>query len=270
MKTLGFYFILAFLFLQNATAQLSPPGLGTAKLSDWVAVGVRQQLGAQKKWESVSYVGVGRKSNPDNYNPFYKPAIWVFNQEFFHQFRPHWEYSAALSYRRQDNYRSSPPYEHDTPSIKQEFRTYGRLSYTFSTSRIKLVPTLRQEFRKFYAPDFSNVSDDFSWRTRFRLKLTVNLDAHKIHRASLSSEELFSISKETSPRAWTNFDYRESRINLYYSLAPPKIPAVFSFGYMNNLVGKKKPYSVSYLAFDVVLENPFKSRNHEIKVNKVD
>jgi hypothetical protein len=206
----------------------------------------------------MTYVGLGRKSNPDNYNPLFKPAIFVINQEFYHQFHSRWQYSVALSYRRQNQYTDDPPYKFDNPKLEQEFRLYGRLSYIFKTSRLKLIPTYRQEFRKFYSPDFKSVEENFQLRSRFRLQLTVNLDARKIHRLIASSELLFSISKETKPGTWTNFAYRESRFSLYYSLSPKSLPFILNLGYMNNLVGTKNNYDVHYLAVDIIIENPFK------------
>jgi hypothetical protein len=249
-----------FFVLGKCFSQISPPGLGKAHDADWFAFGIRQELDTieGKGWQSISYVGLGRKSNPDNYNPFYKSAILVINQEFYHQFHKTWQYSLALSYRRQDEYLDSNPYEHDNPKLKQEFRLYGRFSYIFSTSRIKLVPIFRQEFRKFYSPNFQNINENFQFRTRLRLQLKVNLDNTKQHRLIASSEQLFSISKENTSDTWTDFNYRESRFSLYYSYSPKTFPFIFSIGYMNNLVGQKNPYDVHYLAFDIVIENPFK------------
>ncbi len=241
-------------------AQISPPGLGRAKAASWFALGIRQELDTieGKGWQSMSYIGLGRISNPDNYALFQKQAILVVNQEFYHQFHHNWQYSFALSYRRQDEYLDDYPYTHDSPRQKQEFRTYVRASYTYKKGPIKLVPTLRQEFRKYYAPDFSRVSEDFQFRTRARLQLKVNLDAQKIHRLIFSSEQLCSISKKNYPNRWTDFNYRESRFSVYYSVSPKSIPVIFNVGYMNNLIGNKNPYSVHYLAADIIIENPFK------------
>ncbi len=243
-------------------AQISPPGLGKANTADWFAFGIRQELDTieSKGWQSMSYIGLGRKSNPDNYDPLFKRTIFVINQEFYHQFHSRWQYSVALSYRRQDEYLNNPPYEHSNPGLKQEFRFYGRFSYILKTARIKFVPTLRQEFRKFYTPGFKNLTENYQFRSRFRLQLTVNFDSKKTRRLIVSSEQLFSISKETPPNTWTGFNYRESRFSLYYSLLPKTLPFIFSIGYMNNLVGLTKTYDVHYLAFDIVIENPFKLR----------
>lgn len=256
-----FIIILFFYLLSpNTFSQISPPGLGKTQIANWFALGLRQELDTieGKGWQSMSYIGIGRKSNPDNYNPFYKPGIFVVNQEFYHQFHKNWQYSLALSYRRQDEYLDTSPYEHDNPRQKQEFRLYSRISYIFSTPRIKLVPLFRQEFRKFYAPDFRNSAEDFQLRSRFRLQLTVNLDRKKRHRLIVNSEQLFSISKKNTPDTWTDFNYRESRFSLYYSYSPTTLPLVFNLGYMNNLIGQKNPHDAHYVAFDIVIKNPFK------------
>lgn len=259
-------------FVSKSFSQISPPGLGKAHTADWFAFGIRQELDTieGKGWQSMSYIGLGRKSNPNNYIPFYRSAILVVNQEFYHQFHKDWQYSLALSYRRQDEYLDNAPYEHSNSKLKQEFRLYSRLSYTFSISGIKLVPTFRQEFRKFYSPAFQNTNENFQFRTRLRLQLKVNLDNTKQHRLIASSEQLFSISKENTPNAWTDYNYRESRFSLYYSFSPKMLPLIISVGYMNNLVGQENPYDVHYFAFDIVIENPFKLQqrsNENVKEN---
>lgn len=252
----------------NCFSQISPPGLGKAKTADWFAIGVRQELSTihGKGWQSMSYIGIGRKSNPNNYDPLYKPAIMVLNQEFYHQYHSVWQSSFAVSYRRQDEYFDNPPYDQSIPKLQQEFRLYGRFSYIYSTSRIKIVPTIRQEFRQFYAPDFTNVEENFQFRTRFRLQLTANLDIKKRHRLIASSEQLFAISKKNSPNSWTDYSYKESRFLLYYSFSPKTIPFIFNVGYMYDLVGKDNPYDVHYLAFDIIITNPFKLQ-HRVKEN---
>jgi hypothetical protein len=263
MKKYLFSIVLFWFLGGSAYSQISPPGLGKAHTADWFALGIRQKLDTLggRGWQSMTYVGMGRKSNPNNNDPFYKPAIWVLNQEFYNQFHPNWQYSMALSYRRQDEYEDRPPYEHDTPEIRQEFRVYGRLYYQFSTPRVKIVPILRQEFRKYYAPDFTAIDENYQLRTRVRLQVTLNLDRNKRHKIVGSSEQLFSISKATdASEPWSEFDYRESRFSLYYSYSQKKLPLTYSLGYMNNLVGQTHPYQVHYLAFDIVLENPFGHR----------
>lgn len=241
--------------------QISPPGLGEAHTAEWTALGVRQKI--SNKWQSVSYIGLGRKSNPDNLNPLTKPAIWVLNQEFYRQFSPHWQYSVAVSYRRQDEYSKSYPYEHASPELQQEFRVYSRLSYAYTSGRIKLSPTVRQEFRKFYSPDFSHSHENFQLRSRLRLQLTVNLDEDKRHRLITGSEQLFATSNTFGEEKWTSLSYKESRFLLYYSYMPKSKFATFSLGYMNNWVkNSSQHYDAHYMAFDIILENPFHHKKH--------
>src|SRR6478609_6797214 len=116
--------IVFILWNTSLIAQISPPGLGVAHTAQWVALAVRQKLDSANTKQLVSYVGLGRISNPDDYNPVEKSAIFVLNQEFYNQFREHWQYSLALSYRNQREYESVPPYEEGVPSAKQEFRIY--------------------------------------------------------------------------------------------------------------------------------------------------
>lgn len=239
-------------------SQISSPGLGKAKTATWLAVGIRQDLDTIQKWQSVSYIGIGRKSNPEQWDPLFKPAILVFNQEFYHQFNQHWQSSFALSYRRQDEYIENSPYVHSSPDIQQEFRLYSRLSYTIKNSRLKFVPTFRQEFRKFYTPDFNHMPEDFQFRSRLRLQLSLYLNGNQTRRLIAGSEQLFSISKYAGANSWSGFNYHESRFSLYYSVSPQAIPFTFSLGYVNNLVGVHHPYAVHYLSFDVIFENPFK------------
>lgn len=252
------------LLVNSAFSQISPPGLGKTKMAGWIAVGVRQELDTveDRGWQSMTYIGVGRKSNPGNYNLFYRQAIWVFNQEFYHRIKS-WQYSVALSYRRQDDYLPDPPYEYGNPKLHQEFRLYGRLSYILNTSCIKLTPTFRQEFRRFYSAGFKNVETNFQFRSRFRLQLTASLSDKREHRLILSSEQLFSTSKESISGTWTGFNYNESRFALYYSYSPEILPLVFSIGYINNLVGQKNPFDAHYFVFDIIIKNPFKLKRYD-------
>jgi len=253
------FFILSILFVlitSNCNAQLSPPGLGTTQSAFWGAVGVRQKL--DEKNTSVTYVGIGRISEPEgDANPFKKQSIIVLNQEFYHKLNTHWQYSYALSYRSQSQYSSKEPYEAESPTTHQEFRGYGRLTYTAKTGSVKWKSTFRQEIRKFYTPDFETVEDDFQLRSRFKTQATIALDSYSESSLTGSAEALLSISNDYT-EGWSNFEYKESRFCLYYSYAPHSIPVTFDIGYMNDLIGHGHHIKdANYLAFDIVLENVF-------------
>ncbi len=213
----------------------------------------------------MSYIGLGRTSNPVTNNPVQRQAIWVLNQEFYHKFHKHWHYSLALSYRSQSEYLDAAPYESATPSTKQEFRIYGRYMYELKVRNFKFVATYRQEFRSFFEPDFKQEDERYQLRSRFRLQGSITLDKNKVHRLSVSAEALFSSTQTTTPENhWTTFDYKEARFCFYYSVDPKNSPLIYSIGYMNNLLGTKNSKSVSYLAIDIIWEDPFKPFKREI------
>lgn len=234
--------------------------MGKAHTAGWLAIGFRQDIDTvpDKGWQSVTYLGMGRISQPDDYDPYRKPSIFVINQEFYHQLPKNWQHSIALSYRRQHEYQDEFPFAHEHPEIRHELRAYSRLFYTLKSSRIKFTPAFRQEFRKYFSSATDKPAENFQLRSRFKLQLSVYLDKQKRHRLTAGSEQLFSVSKEENPDRWTAFEYKESRFSLYYSFAPEKLPLIFSTGYMYNIVGTKSSYDVHYFAFDIVIENPFK------------
>lgn len=249
-------FLFFFVFNNQCLAQISPPGLGNTNTAFWFALGLRQNLDSAQKVQSITYIGMGRKSSPNEYNPFSKQGIWIFNQEFSHTFHKQLQYSLAISYRRQDEYSETAPYEISTPAFKQEFRIYGRFSYILNLNKVKMLFTARQEFRKFFAPDFSEVKEIFQLRTRARVQVTVQVSKDQQHKLVGSGEVLFATSKKQGMGKMTNFAYTETRLNLYYSFSPRNLPLVFNIGYMNNLVGLT-PWVGHYLAFDIIVQNPF-------------
>lgn len=259
-----FRFVFCLLCITHTVpAQVIPPGLGDTRTASWFALSFKQDLGAPeaKDWQSVTYLGAGTMSNPDSRNPFDKPAIFIVNQEFKKRFQQHWEYTLAVSYRRQNEYADDPPYEKSDPAIKQEFRLYGRLSYTLKFSSAEITPALRQEIQRYYTPGFHNFPEIMRLRSRFRLKFSIPVDKDKKHRILLFSEQLFSTSQMNSTKQWTRFRYQDSRFSLYYSWSPADVPLTFNVGYMNNLKGTKSPVSIHHFGLDISWHNPFQRRS---------
>lgn len=236
--------------------QIVPPGLGKTPLAGWVAFGVQTKLDTLKNggWSSSSYVGIGRKSDPDSYNLFDKPSIVILNQEFKHKFYSNWEYILALSYRTQFNHSDEAPYDKLDPAFRQEIRFYGRLSYVFKTDFVNITPTFRPEFRKFFTPDFQNFSDNMQIRTRFRVKLDFPLTKDKRQRLIVFSEQLLSTTQANDTRKFSKYEYGDSRFSIYYSTSLKNAPFTFNIGYMNNLIGTKNPFPAHHIAFDIVLK----------------
>lgn len=242
-------FVCSLLCAAPAWAQISPPGLGEAETASWVAAGLRQDLDARGRFQSLSYVGVGAISDHD-LDPLRRPAIMVLNEEVYDRFAKVFQYSLALSYRRQYLYRT-----HER-ELQQELRFYGRFSHVLRRRRFKLTSTLRPELRSFYTPAFAPRDEPLQLRFRLREQLSYSLDRSERQRLIGSAEVLSSIAKTGA--GWSRFDYRESRFCLYYSLAPSGSLVVVDVGYMNDLLGQGEALTdVHYLALDVTWQNPF-------------
>lgn len=246
------YLMLFFSF--STLAQLSPPGLGSANAAFWSAVGVKQKL--DEKNSSMTYIGMGRISGNEGNNPFSMPSIFVLNEEISNKINASWAYSAALSYRRQNQYDEGFE-QMESAVINQEFRVYGRIKYTVDLGSSKWTTTLRQEVRKFYTEDFAQVPDGLQLRTRLKTQMLFPLDNDRENNIMGSAEALFAIADDRDS-GWGKPAYKESRFCLYYCYSPDELPVTFDVGYMNDLMTHgHHTIDASYLAVDIIIENPF-------------
>jgi hypothetical protein len=252
MKLLAY--ITCIFITTKVTAQISPPGLGETHSAYWSAAGVSQKLDGKNT--SLTYIGSGRISGPDGENPVDKPSIFVLNEEIYHSLNRHWQYSYALSYRRQLHY----SYDENTvqnAEVHQEYRVYGRLANSLAFGNFKWKNTLRQEVRKFFNPEFGEIENGLQLRTRLKTQLNAAIGNDRSNSITASAEALFSVPYDTAS-GWGDYEYTESRFCLYYTLKPKDLPVVFDLGYMNDLIGTGHELTdASYLAFDIIIENPF-------------
>lgn len=246
--------LLGILLNSKCLAQISPPGLGKANTASWFAIGLKQNLNKKDNITSTTYFGLGRISNPDNYNLFYKQALYVINEEIAHKFKKNWKYSLALSYRWQNKYQTTPPYGLDVPKAQQELRFYSRFSYLNSFRKLEYSFSYRPEIRFFFNPDFTTATKNTQFRSRLRGKVAFNLNSLHTHKIITTTELLFST---THKNRWSKFEYQEVRFCLYYSVSFPKQKIELNIGYMNDLTGKSFLTDVNYLAFDIIIKNPF-------------
>ena len=239
-------------------AQISPPGLGRAQAASWVAVGLRKNLDSTAHRQSLTYLGWGRISDPKggDADPFKKQAIWVLNHEVYNHYREHWQYSYALSYRRQNKYEDESPFKRE--GVEQEIRAYGRYAYLLTLGRWKGTATLRQEFRKFFDADFHKAEENLQLRTRIKGQVAYKLSEHG-QKLLLSAEALLGTSLMYEPSShWTRYQYKESRFGLYYAFNIPHSAYTMDVGYVNNLIRSSTvPVDVHYLAVDFIWNLPY-------------
>lgn len=241
----------------GSAAQLTPPGLGEARTAGWFALGARQDLDAVGRRESMTYIGVGSISHPNNGNLFEKFAILVLNEELYDNFRRDLYYSLGLSYRRQHRHQSEPPFARADPGARNELRLYGRFGHVFEVPRFELKNTFRAELRTFFAPGLPPDEEVFQFRLRVKTQATWIFDEPGVHRLSATAEALAANARQRNGDR-VRFTYLESRFCVYYSIHPRRAPIVVDFGYMNNLIGTGASLvDVHYLALDVIWKNPF-------------
>lgn len=253
MKHLTFIAVLLSIF--HLHSQISSPSIGETNLAAWFALGIRQDLDTIDKKESMTYVGFGRSSQPDNYRILQRPTVFVVNQEYYQKFGKSWQYSVALSYYRDKQYKKEFPFQLSSPSVQQEIRAYGRIGYFLNFSVFKLTLSFREEFRNFFNQKFGAMNKNLELRSRLRLQLRYKIDPKKIHQIELGLEALGRTQHYLSTNKWKPFEYSETDLYLYYSYSPTKIPFTFDFGYMNYISPKFR--STQYFGFDIVWNNPF-------------
>jgi len=256
-RYLGFaVFLLLFLFPGPGSGQISSPGLGRINDALWMAAGFRQDIDSTGNTRSMTFIGNGRTSQPNNYNPVQRNFIWVINQEFTFRCKKHFQPSAAISFRRQNEYSNELPYPSKDPSYRYEVRLYGRLGIqSRSKGPLNGGLTLRQELRLFYTPDWRPFEENVQLRSRIRAQGIYTFSAQ--HRMTFSAEELFASSHSALSANWSRLTYTESRFCISYSFSPAKSPFTWSIGYMNNLIGQTHVVDAHILMMDITWKNIF-------------
>lgn len=250
---------ISFCYFPSSLAQYTPPGLGEVHTAEWFALGIKEDINTSKKINSTTFLGVGRSSSPDNYTPFNRAAIYVFNQEVSFTAHKHWQYAGALSYRWQNRYTKETPYTLDNPSGRQEIRVYGKYAYKTAWQFVDISFTLRPELRLFFNPDFSAYASPKSYRMRFSNKFKFHLNRYKTKNIQLKTELLGTVFNENAPL----FTYTETRFSLYYSTQLYHNSAIFNIGYMNDLINGPHITDAHYIALDVTFKNLFTHKAHQ-------
>ncbi|WP_170831224.1 DUF2490 domain-containing protein [Arachidicoccus rhizosphaerae] len=262
--------------VQRISAQITPPGLSNTKIISWMAVGLEQSIDSAQNWQSNSFIGYGRMSNPEgSYDLFKKPSIWVLNEEIKRKLSKHFNVTGGLSLRKQYIYEKTAPYHKAASDIKKELMLYGILSYGWSRSPIKWNLDFRPEYRTFYMPEFSSTDTRKAFRARFKLRSMIPLTANREHTLIFYAESLFQ-NKMTkikpkddagnntqqpdainSKNNWSGFGYEDSYFCGFYRYAPAALPFYAEIGYMNNLVGSNPSYTMHHIALDIIFKDIF-------------
>lgn len=248
--------LIALLASATVFGQLTPPGLGSnSRMNLWFALGLDQQLDSAGKFSSMTYLGIAGQSNVDNSNVFERFGIFVLNEEVKFKFKPTWSVSLAASYRHQNEYEKVSPYLAAEDKFKQEFRIYSRITKSWKK---KWIPSIafRQEYRKFYNPEFRDWKVSSAFRSRLKFQSEIVLTQNKRLSVIAGCEFLFSTEFQEKTQQWKHFEYGETRLSAILSYKSPNGKWMYGIGYMDDLlhvdVGEK---SVNYITLSLVLSN---------------
>lgn len=244
------------IFTQVAKAQIAPPGLGSnTRANLWMAVGIQQRLDSSAKWSSSTYLGFATQSSVDNMNVFERMGIFIVNETVKYRFGGGWNVSGALSYRRQQEYAKTPPYQPKSNPFRQEMR------YSLGVSKNwdhKWELDLKQEFRKFYDPGFRDWKEPTVWRTRLKLQRRFTIKSIPNWSVNTAVEMLISAGYLTKEQNWEPYAYKETRVTCFLNYQPSGSPVSYHLGYMLDLLHEnqlEKP--VHYLSLNIIFNDLF-------------
>ncbi|MBC3541248.1 DUF2490 domain-containing protein [Rufibacter sediminis] len=249
---------LAFLLLLSfwCQAQISPPGVSSTQGVSWAALGLSQHLGS--RWTSTTYAGVARESDPDNWALLKKQGLLVLNQEVVYGFTPHWQLSVAGSLRRQNEYASDAPYELENPAYRYEARYYSRLYYKHKIRQVAMTYTFRPELRTFFQSSEEPLETPEEIRIRAKAQASIPLNDHH-NNFLIGGNEILTAMDENSNKTWSAYHFTEDRLSVYFRHVFPDSPVCLDLGIMEQF--KPHGHKTSYLAFDLLLQDPFSKRH---------
>lgn len=255
------FLILVLMFnFSSSFAQLTPPGLGAnSRINGWFAVGFNQKLDSAGRFTSMSYLGIDGQSVMNRYNVFDRLGIFVVNEEVKYRMKNNWNTSLAVSYRQQNVFEDNPTSVlPELSHFKREFRVYGRIGKTWNLSWKPSV-TLRQEWRKFYTPEFQDWKISSAFRTRLKFQSEINLTRSKRLKAILGAEFLFATEFLESKKEWGNFNYSESRLSAFLSFSSKNKAVSYNLGVMDDILeSDHRLKEIPYVSFALVFNNIFR------------
>ncbi|HEV7379619.1 MAG TPA: DUF2490 domain-containing protein [Dyadobacter sp.] len=244
-----------------AFAQISPPGLDDTNLATWGAVGFSQDL--NPKWTLTAYLGGARVSNPDRWFPLKKQSIAVYNHEFQYKFNPRWQASLCSSIRLQNKYDEEFPYRPADQAYRWEIRYYGRLYNKQQVGKVNMTYSFRPEFRTFYSPDWTPSSTPIELRFRLKAQASIPLNTAKSNFLLGANEFLSTIDEYTlntptgREHTWSNYQLTEDRLSVYFRHVFKDQDVILDLGVMEQFKTRSDFDAVSYVAFDLLIQNPF-------------
>ncbi|HTA62136.1 MAG TPA: DUF2490 domain-containing protein [Bacteroidia bacterium] len=261
-------FCLLFLLVTSKTfSQIGAEAQG-GRASLWAAFGIDQKI--SERWLSVTDIGYGRHSDPNNNTFLKRQGLNVLTQDFIYKANKHWSFSVSMGYWRRNFYDDNIPYNvrNYPQQFRNEIRPYQKTYYHHAIKNIKVTHVLRTDYRFYYDQTFNHRwATPFEFRARYLQSWKIPLTKNKKNFIIPIDEVLTAIDKYSATVAqqknsrWSPYQFTENRLSLYYrrSLFNQKID--IDLGIMCQY-WRDKPgistFNTSYnIMFDIIIKEPF-------------
>lgn len=268
------YFCFFALLIGNAAfAQIGAEAQG-GKVSLWTALGI--DLKISERWLSVTDMGYGRHSDPNNNTFLKRQGLNVVTQDFIYKANKHLHFSISMGYWRRNFYDDNVPYDSRNypQQFRNEIRPYQKTYYHHTIKKIKVTHVLRTDYRFYFDQTFNHQwNTPFEFRTRYLQSWKIALTKNQKNFIIPINEVLTAIDKYSATVAtqknskWSPYQFTENRLSLYYrrSLFDQKIEVDLGLMYQ---YWRDKPgvstFNTSYnIMFDIIIKEPFERKKAE-------
>ncbi len=241
------------------------------KVSMWLALGIDQKI--SKHWVSVTDIGYGRHSDPNDLLLVKRQGLNVLTQDLIYKINKHWHFSACFGYWRRDFYTDDIPYNaRSYPyQFRNEIRPYQKTYYHHQLKNIDITHVLRTDYRFYYEQTFATRwSTLFEFRLRYLQVWKIPLTKNKKNFIIPIDEILTAIDKNSSATTtpknykWSPYQFTENRFSLYYrrSLFNQKVDIDLGimYQYWRDRPGTNT-FNTSYnLMIDIIFKEPFERK----------
>jgi hypothetical protein len=270
--------VMVLLMVNKSNAQIGAEAQG-GQATVWTALGIDQEI--SKKWLSVTDLGFGRHSDPNNFTLLKRQGLNVITQDFIYKANSHWHFAFSFGYWRRNAYDDFEPYDMRAQpyQFRNELRPFQKIYYLHKIGKVKLQHTFRTDYRFYYNQNFSDVwSTPFEFRARYLQAWKFPLDKNQKNWFIVSDEVLSAIDQYAGAVAkikntnWSPYQITENRFSVYYRRSFIEKKIDLDFGLMHQY-WREKPgtniFNISYnLMFDIIIRDPFSKKKTEAETKK--
>jgi len=270
MKCFLIPFSCILLFSQTSFSQIGAEAQG-GKTSLWMALGIDQKI--SNRWASITDIGYGRHSDPNNNALVKRQGLNVVTQDFIYKANAHWFFAFSFGYWRRDFYDDNIPYNSRNYPLqyRNEIRPYQKTYYSHNLKNIIITHVFRTDYRFYYDQTFTDKwPTPFEFRARYLQVWKIPLTKNKKNFIIPIDEVLTAVDQYATTVAsqknskWSPYQFTENRLSVYYrrSLLDQKID--FDLGVMYQYWRDKPGVSTFNTSFnlmiDVIIKEPFERK----------